>query len=335
MSHQANYHPVPYSSPSPYPGRPDFNHASPSYNYSTSAKDVSSAPSTSSPSLSPSEARREAEDQGSALSIILFSLAVFTAVVGPAVILLALIFGFNTFERDGLAINTSADLQNLLTISQLVTTVVSKSVSIVIGVHAYQLAAQWLKFSDRRSGGRPSPLQLGLLISVLQSSSIASWLKVRWHLLRGSKESKRQVLKPSPILTRAVTVLGLLLFLSYAVTGLDTWLHLSSKAITITRMTPYPGSTLPLYGKQVNETQCAENAQLDFASAPTCGMEKSIHDPFAISIPEGTQTLTNTSAKNLVVMTDDGNQSIIVPASIESNVAYEAATFGVGSTCMR
>ncbi|KIO22307.1 hypothetical protein M407DRAFT_216733 [Tulasnella calospora MUT 4182] len=63
-------------------------------------------------------------------------------------------------------------------------------------------------------------------------------------------------------------------------------------------------------------------------------MEKSIHDPFAISIPEGTQTLTNTSAKNLVVLTDDGAQSIIVPASTETNVAYEATTFGVGSTCM-
>ncbi|KAG8948018.1 hypothetical protein FRC04_010060 [Tulasnella sp. 424] len=336
MSHQVNYQPVPYSSPSPYPGRPDFNHASQSYNYSTStsAKDLTSAPSTSSPSLSPSEARREAEDQGSALSIILFSLAVFTAVVGPAVILLALIFGFNTFERDGLAVNTSADLQNLLTLSQIVTTVVSKSVSIIVGVHAYQLAAKWLKFSDRRSEGRPTPLQLGLLMSVLQSSSIVSWLQVRWHLLRGSKASKRQVLKPSSILTRAVTVLGLLLFLSYAVTGLDTWLHLSSKAITITRMSSYPGSTPPLYGKQLNETQCEENAKADFASAPTCGMEKSADNPFGISLPEGIQTLTNTSAKNLVVMTDDGKQSILVPASIESNVAYDATTFGVGSTCM-
>ncbi|KAG8907626.1 hypothetical protein FRC01_007616 [Tulasnella sp. 417] len=63
-------------------------------------------------------------------------------------------------------------------------------------------------------------------------------------------------------------------------------------------------------------------------------MEKSIHDPFAISIPEGTQTLTNTSAKNLVVLTNDGTQSIIVPASTEANLAYEASTFGVGSTCM-
>ncbi|KAG8913760.1 hypothetical protein FRC01_004396 [Tulasnella sp. 417] len=63
-------------------------------------------------------------------------------------------------------------------------------------------------------------------------------------------------------------------------------------------------------------------------------MEKSIHDAFAISLPEGTQTLTNTSAKNLVVLTNDGTQSIIVPASTEANLAYEASTFGVRSTCM-
>ncbi|KIO22309.1 hypothetical protein M407DRAFT_28182 [Tulasnella calospora MUT 4182] len=214
-------------------------------------------------------------------------------------------------------VRTSANLQNLLTISQLVTTVVSKSVPIVIAVHAYQLAAHWLKSSDRRSGDHPSPLQFGLLISVLQGANIIAWLKVRWHLLRGSKGGKRQVIEPSPILTRAVTVLDLLLI-----------------AVTITRISSYSGSTLPLYGRQLNERQCEENARADFSSATTCGMEKSADDPFAISMPEGTQTLTNTSAKNLVVLTNDGTQSIIVPPSIKADVAYEANTFGVGSTCM-
>ncbi|KAG8932298.1 hypothetical protein FRC00_000072 [Tulasnella sp. 408] len=319
MSNQANYQPVPYSSPS----------LTDNYSTSGSAKDTTPTPTSSSPSLSPSDARQEAENQGSALTIILFSLAIFTAVIGPALILLALIFAFNTFERDGLEVRTSADLQNLLTISQLVTIVVSKSVSIVIAVHAYQLAAQWLKSSDRQSSRRPSPLQLGLLISVIQGANIIAWFKVRWHLLRGSKVGKRQVIKPSPILIRAVTVLGLLLIVSNAVAGFDTWLHLSSKAVAITRMSSYSGSTLPSYGRQLNETQCEEYARgADAASAATCGMDRSIHDPWALSLPEGLQTLTNTSAKNLVVFTDDGMQSIIVSVSMEANVAYEATTLG-------
>lgn len=131
------------------------------------------------------QVRNEVENHGSALSIILFSLAVFTAVIGPAVILPALIFVFNTFERDGLEVRTSADLpdlRGLLTISQLVTIVVSKSVPIVMTVHAYQLAAKWLKLGSRRLGDCPSPLQLGLLISVLQGANIIEWIKVRWHL---------------------------------------------------------------------------------------------------------------------------------------------------------
>lgn len=112
------------------------------------------------------QVRNEVENHGSALSIILFSLAVFTAVIGPAVILPALIFVFNTFERDGLEVRTSADLpdlRGLLTISQ-------------------QLAAKWLKLGSRRLGDCPSPLQLGLLISVLQGANIIEWIKVRWHL---------------------------------------------------------------------------------------------------------------------------------------------------------
>ncbi|KAG8932299.1 hypothetical protein FRC00_000073 [Tulasnella sp. 408] len=333
MSYQANYHPVFHSSQSPSPGRPEScGLPSSSYNYSTSAKD--DLPTTSSPSCSPSEARHEAENQGSAVFIILFSLAVFIAVLSPTAILLALIFAFNTFERDGLEVRTSADLQNLLTLSQLATTVISKSVPAVMGVHAYQLAAQWLKSSNRRSSGCPSPLQFGLLISVLQGANVIAWFKVRWHLLRGSEGGKRQVIKPSPILTRAVTVLGLLLIVSNAAAGLDTWLHLSSKAVTITRTSSYSGSTVPLYGRRLNETQCEENAQFEFATGPTCGMVQSAHDAFGTSIGEGTQTVTNTSANHLVVLTSDGAQSIIVPVSIEADVAYEATTFGVGSTCM-
>ncbi|KAG8932300.1 hypothetical protein FRC00_000074, partial [Tulasnella sp. 408] len=337
MSYQANYQPVFYSSPSPYPGRPEsygLHVPSSSYKSSTSANDASPTSPISSSSLPPSEARHNAGSHGSALSIILFTLAIFVAVLGPATVLLALIFVLNTFERDGLGLRTSADLQNLLTISQLVTTVVSKSVPIVIAVHAYQLAAQWLKSSDRRTGGRPSPLQFGLLVSVLQGSNIIAWLKVRWHLLRGLKGSKRQVIKPSPILTRAVTVLGLLLIVSNVVAGFDTWLHLSSKVVTITQTRSYSSSTTPMYGRQLNETQCEEYDPFDSTSGPTCGMEGSAPDAFALSMPEGTQTLTNTSAKNMVVLTEDGTQSIIVPPSIEADVAYEATTFGVGSTCM-
>ncbi|KAG8983497.1 hypothetical protein FRB90_005999, partial [Tulasnella sp. 427] len=331
MAYNPNYHPVPYSSPSPHPGRPDFN---PYNSYHSTAKETSPGLDASSPSLTPTEARFQAEKEGTTLSIVLFSLAVFTAVIGATVLLLVLIFVLNTFEREGLSIKTSADLQNLLTISQIVTTVVSKSVAIVIFIHAYQLAGEWIKASDRRNGERPSPLQLGLLISVLQGANIIAWFKVRWHLLRGTREGKRQTLQPAPILTRAVTVLGFLLFLSYATTGLDTWLHLSSKATPIAHMTSYSGSAIPEYGKQLNETRCAEHAQLDPVYGDTCFQEMSIHDAFAYSIPEGLQTLTNTSETNLVATTDDGEMAIITPAFIEKDVMYEATTVGVGSTCI-
>ncbi|KAG8913759.1 hypothetical protein FRC01_004395 [Tulasnella sp. 417] len=178
MSSQAAYHSVFCSSPSPYSGRPEhYGPPSSSYTDSTSAKDDATATFSSSPMRSPGEARNEAENQGPALFIILFSRAVFIAVLGPALILLALIFVFNSFERDGLGVTTSTDLQNLLTISQIVATVVSKSVPVFM----------------------------------LTSS-------------------------------------------------------------------PHGGSNIA--------DDCP--SRTDFSSAANCGMEKSIHDPFAISLPEGT-----------------------------------------------
>ncbi|KAG8871108.1 hypothetical protein FRB97_009012 [Tulasnella sp. 331] len=72
------------------------------------------------------QARAEAENRGVFGRIVLYAAPVFV---------------------NGLAVATTADLQNLLTISQILTTVFSKTVPLVLGVLAYQLASEWLKAS--------------------------------------------------------------------------------------------------------------------------------------------------------------------------------------------
>ncbi|KAG8990418.1 hypothetical protein FRB90_001764 [Tulasnella sp. 427] len=154
-------------------------------------------------------------------------------------------FTLNSYKRDGNIITTAADMQNLLTVSQIITAIVSKSVPIVVLVHAYQLAARWLESTERKPQDRPTPLQYGLLITLIQGASVPSWLQVYWNLMKPSKRT--QTVTTSLILTCAATVLGFLPVLSNAVPAFDTWFHISSKSLSVGTLSEYTRSTLPSF----------------------------------------------------------------------------------------
>ncbi|KAG9011455.1 hypothetical protein FRB94_008286 [Tulasnella sp. JGI-2019a] len=284
-------------------------------------------------------ARAEAETKSALGTIVLYSAPVFVVTAGSALVLLAYIFLINQWRKDGLAITTTADLQNLLTISEVLTTVVSKTVPIVLGVLAYQLASDWLKASVQGTNDRPSPLQLSLLISALQGANPVAYVKARLHISQVTKESKAQTLSSPHILRRAVSVLGTLLFFSYAIHLLDTWLHVSSRAAFFTSTTPYPSSLRSDFGRQVNMTRCtADSAPYDDSTQATynsvCGLVIGGQIQFQASVPEGLRTLSNSSTSNKVALADDAT-AMLVPSYVipSDNVRYSALTVGVLSSC--
>lgn len=170
------------------------------------------------------QAQQKARSRRPLSKILIYSAVVLLLTILPTAVLLAYIFVINTAERFGMVVLSTANLQNVLAVTQVITTVVGKSVGIVCTVFAYYAAAQWLKSSQQPSSrDRPSPLQLGLLISVLQGANVVSWARSRWHISRLSSDSKRHTLKIPSVLSRAILVLGVLLVLSNALTACDTW----------------------------------------------------------------------------------------------------------------
>ncbi|KAF7982208.1 hypothetical protein HWV62_29392 [Athelia sp. TMB] len=300
------------SAPALSPRRPSSLHSSSSVGQSKEAP----AEPAESPIV---RAMEEARSKRPLLNILLFSVPVVLITVGLALGLLVYIFVVHDWSRDGSAIQTTADLQNLLTISQILTTVVGKTVSFIITVHVFQLASMWLKASAANDDRRPSPSQLGLLMSILQSGSIVAWLKACVMRARVTKESKRQSLPWPPLLGRAVTVIGLLLVISNGITLLDTWLHASSRAILITRTSPYASPSTANFGKAINETQCAEHT---FSSpsevGETCGLVSGSNGAALVGPGMGLQTLSNSSQTNSVVFTDD-QYAIMVPSSLPND----------------
>lgn len=104
--------------------------------------------------------RREAERYNPFCRILAL---VFTVVAGAGVctiLLLIYIFAMHNWRRQGAAFKTTVDLNYFATISQAVTTVILRTVPLVVSLHAYQLAAEWLEAS--RQGCHdvgPSPSQ--------------------------------------------------------------------------------------------------------------------------------------------------------------------------------
>ncbi|KAG8887515.1 hypothetical protein FRB98_009478 [Tulasnella sp. 332] len=287
-------------------------------------------------------------------TIIFIAAVVVLIAAGLSVFLLVYVFVNHHVQWLGdQTIATTANLQDIFTISNALCIFVPLTVPLIISLHGYGVAAEWLEASRvAGSSDRPSPLQLGLLMSILQGANILSWLKVQSHLSRITRSGKRQTISPSRLLTHAAHALGLLLALAYLTTALDFWFHLSSesKALAVVLPhTPVMGDTL--FGKQINETLCAlygSNATaLDYQTSlgsicrlvladprnwPNTLAVSDLQNYFSASRLEGDRTALNTSTLNQVVFTDD-QQAILVPPYIPPNVTFEADTVGVRITC--
>ncbi|KAG8873858.1 hypothetical protein FRB97_006379, partial [Tulasnella sp. 331] len=275
-------------------------------------------------------------------TIIFIAAVVVLIAAGLSVFLLVYVFVNHHVQWLGdQTIATTANLQDIFTISNALCIFVSLTVPLIISLHGYGVAAEWLEASRvAGSSDRPSPLQLGLLMSILQGANILSWLKVQSHLSQITRDGKRQTISPSRLLTHAAHALGLLLALAYLTTALDFWFHLSSesKALAVVLPhTPVMGDTL--FGKQINETLCAlygSNATaLDYQTSlgsicrlvladprnwPNTLAVSDLQNYFSASRPEGDRTALNTSTLNQVVFTDD--QQAILLASLIMTEAY-------------
>ena len=92
--------------------------------------------------------------------ILLYSIPTIVLSATVPVVLLLYLFGIHQWERDGTAFKSSADLQNVLTISQVETNIISYTLPLLVLVIAYRVAAEWLQACNTGDArNRPSPMQ--------------------------------------------------------------------------------------------------------------------------------------------------------------------------------
>ncbi|KAF9001721.1 hypothetical protein BDQ17DRAFT_1490130 [Cyathus striatus] len=232
-----------------------------------------------------------------------------------------------------------ADRHLVLTISQVASHIAPVTIPLLMGLTSYNLAERWLKASVTEGPDRPSPMQLGLLLSILNSANIPSlFFALLYFLGFGQTQQQKNFSAPS-ILRRSTAFLFISLLTTYLITGSDAWLHVTSKAVIIESILPYRNHNSSLIseplGRAINQTQC-DMAQVLAGPlspyAPSCGQLSGGSGGDGVTKVPGLRTLSNSSSTHRIVFAND-QTAIVVPATIPSNISYTAPTIGIKSSC--
>ncbi|KAG9009290.1 hypothetical protein FRB90_008434 [Tulasnella sp. 427] len=230
----------------------------------------------------------------------------------------------------------------VLVLSALASHLISDTSSILMTLVAYRVGAQWLSVSQEGEGAgiaqNPTPLQFGLLVRLMGSSSISA---ISASCAYAAKSRSRPQL---PRLFKQALAMSISVWVLARLVGVaDLWLHTTSKSISILRPTPAPSQDY-MFAAQFNETICPavhETLQQDGAIAAgpfPCFSEFQdyvmTNDAMSNAGFSVMANETNTAWK-VISLADAGDLAVLVPGSKVDTLytSYMASTFAVQASC--
>ncbi|KAJ7602853.1 hypothetical protein DFH06DRAFT_1488584 [Mycena polygramma] len=230
-----------------------------------------------------------------------------------------------------------------LAISSVAVHVVSFTTPVVLGVCSYWFASLWIRKQQRgQNEMMPTPVQYGLLLGLCRSSGLTNAYDAARYMMQSRK--KRPAL--SSILVSAFAVVAVMLFINYALSIADFWLHTTASTFTHTDITPVPTHMLPFVGSQLNTTLCPGPALVEIIPAleqgtnySNClhiGIESASAPEWfwgnAAVINEGAAVVQNRSHISQIIFV--GDLAILAPKAVPADVdAVHFNTFGLKAEC--
>ncbi|PPQ81379.1 LOW QUALITY PROTEIN: hypothetical protein CVT25_015900 [Psilocybe cyanescens] len=284
-------------------------------------------------------AQRRASRKGVALVTCLTATLIIGSLLAMTVVLLSYLCAVHQCQVSRHSIISTAPLGKVLTITQITSHISPVSIPIIMGLFSYLLSVEWLRSSKAKKGqNRPTPMQLGLLMSMCNGSNLRSlFTSVKYVALKRPTDKAAKV-SPAPMLWQSIFILGSLLAISYIAAGADAWMHASSTSVIIPSNSAYAASSaLPSLGREINATMCQAASAFNTDAighiiAASCGMLNTGSGGSGNQLAEGIRVLSNSSNLHKVAFTDD-QTAILIPSSLPSNITYEARTMGVRSQC--
>ncbi|KAJ7077548.1 hypothetical protein B0H15DRAFT_1026161 [Mycena belliarum] len=262
----------------------------------------------------------------------------FLIVLSVAVVCAGLvleIFVVNAFHVDGAAIYTAAPLGTTLAIAHISSIVIGLSVAPAVGLGGYWLAGRWVAASHDQGVDRPTPFQLGIMMSTLNGANLVALWKGSNYMVAPGGAPGGKALKRPPMLRYAVLMLLLFLTIAYGVSGTDTWLGASSRPVLypLSTVTSTPGQPVATFGRRVNQTLCEETKDVLTSKPYQCGLLRGTGgNPQAQS--QRILAMNGLSNTNVLALTTDFTAIMVPPsANLSMNLGYTATTFGVKANC--
>ncbi|PPQ66040.1 hypothetical protein CVT26_010796 [Gymnopilus dilepis] len=279
-----------------------------------------------------------AQDRASRRRIVgvtcLLSTLIIVALIALDAVFLSYICVMHQCKMVRLSLVSTAPLGHVLGISQVTSHVAPISVPIVMGLFSYLLAAKWLSSSQTEGQNRPSPMQLGLLLTLCSGANFSAlFSSIKYVFGIGQPSGNGKAPRHPPILHQSILFLGSLLTVTYIAAGADAWLHNTSKSISIVSISSYSSVATANFGREINSTLCDPSQYVNGSVGQlTCGLISGGSGGSGRTLAEGVRVVSNSSSLHKVVYADD-QTAIIIPNTLPDNITYTAQTIGVKSQC--
>ncbi|KAG8901927.1 hypothetical protein FRC00_003406 [Tulasnella sp. 408] len=236
-------------------------------------------------------------------------------------------------ERKGDADKRGGSHLRVLTWSSWGSHIISDTGSVLMTLVGYRVASQWLRNSESNVLQTPTPLQYGLLVRLMGSSSPISLGRAI-----GYAAAPRRRPRLPRLFSEALFFAATVWILAKAIWGVDTWLHSVSRAVPFALQVPAADS-VPLLAVGFNDTLCGswrqdERASQFMAQGYPCLAE---WEGWALynteMMPTGYSALVNQSSTFQAVTLADAQDTAIVIPKQPSGYTFQASTFGVRAAC--
>ncbi|KAF8248528.1 hypothetical protein K440DRAFT_642565 [Wilcoxina mikolae CBS 423.85] len=253
-------------------------------------------------------------------TLILLAL-VFRNLVQPSTSLANMVTLGPTISGDSYYVDYSASY--LLVISSWCATLGVLVSGFMMNLFSYVFANKWYSSSSKQDFSKlPTPLQLSISMQALCFGGISSlWKVFRYHVLFKRRALSRSSLKA------AGCVLAASIFLGWAITAADTWLHTASSTVPVTITTI---STPRNYSRGFS----ANCTSLEFKTERSVCLTyiEYAYGKTLMNHTEAYATTFNTSSSNRVVNFHN-EYALLVPAITDRTVDFTATTTAIKTTC--
>lgn len=237
-------------------------------------------------------------------------------------------------SSDAFLVDISVTL--ILTISSWCATVVILIPGLLMTIFSYNVALRWTRHGyQNQTEQLPSPYQFSALIHLLSYGGLASL----WRFVQMRWETRKLAQGIPGYLAAATIVLISSLVLGYSITAADTWLHVASRAVEFSTISPSE-SIQHSYGRTLSEA-CLDWQQNKMNRMPNmmgfppmgypCSAEPATSNTRLVNGTNAMLTVFNASAEHSVLNHD--RTYFLAPRSRAWDIDYQARTIGAKTTC--